>query len=151
MRKNKQGSQLYSEKRQVGCSSSNVLSENLESCSRLEAALDELNEADIQVGGDPSYPSVSDNSFVLDRVRVARLRCYEAAQTVLRSHPQTCFEKITMLDVITAYLMTVDLDQLERFKLRNSKLISSRKSNPYAPNVAVACSSFLTVEPGAKT
>ena len=151
MREKKEGPQLCSEKGQAGCSSSNLFSKNLESCSRLEAALNELNKADTEIAVDPSYLLISDNSLNLERIRVARSKCYEAAQSVLRSHPQTCLEKITMLDLITVYLMTVDLDQLERHSLLDSNLISSCKHNPLSLCVSVACSFSSTIEPGAKT
>ena len=145
-----QGSEFYSEKILMDRSSSNLLSENLEICSRFEAALDELNEAEAQISVLPSYPAFSDNSFDLDRVRVARLKCYEVAQDVMRSHPQTCLEKITMLDLITVYLTIADLDHLERYKLCNSNLISNYKNNRPAPCVSAACLHSLTSEPGAK-
>lgn len=121
-----------------------LTSEIQEACARLQTALNELIAAETQLSKSLSDPAVTDDSCVLNRVRVVRLQCDMAAEDVFKLQPQTSVGKIIKREVVAIYLAIADLDQLELFAMSGPNLLSQCGDDlPVAPVSNTRPRSFL--------
>lgn len=121
-----------------------LTSEIPEVCARLQTALNELIAAETQLSESLSDPTATDDSCVLNRVRVVRLQCDIAAEDVFKFQPQTSVEKIIKREVVAVYLAIADLDQLELFAMSGPNLLSQCGDDlPVVPLSSTRPRSFL--------
>lgn len=84
-------------------------------CANLMEALAELSAARDQLDNDQAAGASEESiSATLDRIRNARGRCEESAETVLETRPKTTQEAIIRSDALSSYLTKVDVDQMTR-------------------------------------